>query len=129
MQSQLGLEERLKKGAQILNGWEQYYNKEEKIQSISEFVVLVYMVRHKAQLETFAHRRSEFKNFHRGIAEYLIGVWEENGWKDLMIWNMSNIFKWKILQMRRTKNWVRIAKGNFGFIRPAVSVRDAGKLE
>lgn len=60
-QSQLSLEERLKKGTQILNGWEQYYNKEEKIQSISEFVVLVYMLRHKSQLETFAHRRSEFK--------------------------------------------------------------------
>ena len=87
------LRERLKKGAQILNGWEQYYNKEEKIQSISEFVVLVYMVRHKAQLETFAHRRSEFKNFHRDIAEYLIGVWEENGWKDLMILEYEQYFQ------------------------------------
>ena len=93
MQSQLGLEERLKKGTQILNGWEQYYNKEEKIQSISEFVVLVYMLRHKSQLETFAHRRSEFKNFHRDIAEYLIGVWEENGWKDLVILEYEQYFQ------------------------------------
>lgn len=92
-QSQLSLEERLKKGTQILNGWEQYYNKEEKIQSISEFVVLVYMLRHKSQLEEFAHRRIEFKNFHRDIAEYLIGVWEENGWKDLVILEYEQYFQ------------------------------------
>ena len=92
-QSQLSLEERLKKGTQILNGWEQYYNKEEKIQSISEFVVLVYMLRHKSQLEEFAHRRSEFKNFHRDITEYLIDVWEENGWKDLMILEYEQYFQ------------------------------------
>lgn len=64
-----------------------------KIQSISEFVVLVYMLRNKSQLETFAHRRSEFKNFHRDIAEYLIGVWEENGWKDLMILEYEQYFQ------------------------------------
>ena len=92
-QSQLSLEERLKKGTQILNGWEQYYNKEEKIQSISEYVVLVYMLRNKSQLEEFAHRRSEFKNFHRDIAEYLIGVWEENGWKDLVILEYEQYFQ------------------------------------
>ena len=92
-QSQLSLEERLKKGTQILNGWEQYYNKEEKIQSISEYFVLVYMLRHKSQLEEFAHRRSEFKNFHRDIAEYLIGVWEENGWKDLVILEYEQYFQ------------------------------------
>ena len=77
----------------FLNGWEQYYNKEEKIQSISEYVVLVYMLRNKSQLEEFAHRRSEFKNFHRDIAEYLIGVWEENGWKDLMILEYEQYFQ------------------------------------
>lgn len=51
------------------------------------------MLRHKSQLEEFAHRRSEFKNFHRDIAEYLIGVWEENGWKDLVILEYEQYFQ------------------------------------
>ena len=103
-QSELSLEDRLKKGAQILNGWEQYYKKEEKIQSISEFVVLIYMLRKKPQLEEFAQRRSEFKNFHKDIAAYLINVWEENGWKDLELLEYEQYFQIETKQEQEREN-------------------------
>lgn len=92
-QPQLSLEERLKRGAQILNGWEQYYNKKEKIQGICEFVVVVYMLRHKIQLKEFSQSRREFKNFHKDIAEYLINVWQENGWSDLILLEYEQYFQ------------------------------------
>ena len=51
------------------------------------------MVRYKPQLEEFARRRDEYKNFHKDIAQYLITVWEENGWRDLVILEYEQYFQ------------------------------------
>ena len=79
------MEERLKKGSQILNGWEQYYKTQEKVRNIYEYVVLVYMMRDRGELKEFAKRRVDFFNSYRDIALYLLSVWKENGWQNLML--------------------------------------------
>ena len=43
----LPIKEKLKKGAEVLEGWEQYYREERQIHSIWEYVVVLYMVQNK----------------------------------------------------------------------------------
>ena len=85
MNPELNLEERLKKGSQILNGWEQYYKAQGKAQNIYEYVVLIYMVRGTDELEELVGQRENLVNTCRGIAVYLLSVWEEIGRQDLML--------------------------------------------
>ena len=92
-QSNLTLSERLLKGSQILNGWEQYYREERPIKSIYEYVVLVYMMRYKAEIRDFAERRKEFVNSYKDIAKYLVDVWKEQERPDLVIWEYEQYFK------------------------------------
>lgn len=72
------LEERLRKGSQILEGWEQFYRGERPIHDIYEYVVLVYMLRYKNELVSLVKEREKFTNTYRDIAGYLITVWKEN---------------------------------------------------
>lgn len=87
------LEERLKKGSQILNGWEQYYRDEREIKDIYEFVVLVYMMRYKNEIITFSEKRCGFVNCHKDIAKYLISVWKELGLKKLVLLEYEQFFE------------------------------------
>lgn len=74
------LTERLKKGSQILNGWEQYYRDERPISSIYEYVVIIYMMRYKSGLNEISAKRPSYVNKYKDIAMYLIEIWKENGW-------------------------------------------------
>lgn len=60
----LPVKEKLKKGAEILEGWEQYYQGERQIQSICEYAVVLYMVQNKEQeiLEKIYSMRPLFRN-------------------------------------------------------------------
>jgi len=80
----LGLEEKLKKGAEVLDGWEQYYRDERKIGSIQEYAIVVYMLRHKKDeiLKKVSRQRTDFQNVYREICKYLSAVWRErNDWQ------------------------------------------------
>ena len=87
------LEDRLKKGSQILNGWEQYYRGSRKAENIYEYVVLVYMMRYKKELVEWKQYRWEFNNSFKDIAIYLISVWREHEWKDLMLLEYEQYFE------------------------------------
>ena len=88
----ISLEERLKKGSQILNGWEQYYRDEREVRDIYEYVVLVYMMRHKDELIDFSAKRVNFHNTYKDIALYLIGVWKENNLYNRVIFEYEEYF-------------------------------------
>ena len=45
--SYVTLEERVKKGAEIVGGWEQYFRSDRKMKSILEYVIWVYQLEKK----------------------------------------------------------------------------------
>lgn len=92
--SELTVEERLKKGAEILEGWEQYYREERMIQSILEYTVVLYMVRRKEPevLQKISRLRASFQNTYRELAEYMIGVWREQERTDLQLLEYEQLY-------------------------------------
>lgn len=81
-----GIDEKLVKCSQILNGWEQFYKGEKIIHNIYEYVVLVYMVHYKDVLPNISELRCNYHNANKEIAEYLISIWKENDWsKNVLI--------------------------------------------
>ena len=51
------LNERLEKGLEIVNGWEQYFSSEREIHSIMEYAVWVYQMERKRNLNLEEMRR------------------------------------------------------------------------
>ena len=86
------LEDRLKQGAMILNGWEQYFREDKNIGSIYEYVVIIHEMRHEDGLREMAYKREFFNNQYLDICKYLLTVWEENGWKDLTLLEYEQYF-------------------------------------
>ena len=74
-------EEKLKKGQEILGGWEQYYRGRRKPGSIIEYVILLSMVRNKAPeiREEIEAQRFELVNYYRDIAKYMAEYWLDRG--------------------------------------------------
>lgn len=84
----LTLEEQLKKGSEILNGWEQYYKQEREIGSIQEYAVVVYMMQNHAdgKLDFLKDTRKRFENVYRSIAMYLVKFWKsKNAWEFVLL--------------------------------------------
>ncbi len=79
--SGLDMEERLKKGREILNGWEQYYRGERRPGSMIEYVILLTMVQNKSPeiLDSIEKRRFEQINFYKDIAGYMADYWKCKG--------------------------------------------------
>lgn len=75
------MEERLKKGREILNGWEQYYRGERRPGSMIEYVILLTMVQNKSPeiLDSIEKRRFEQINFYKDIAGYMADYWKCKG--------------------------------------------------
>ena len=72
--------EKLRKGSEILNGWEQYYRGGRKIASIEEFAVVVYMVRGKGGevLDRVKAERRTLDNTYAELCRYFVSVWGED---------------------------------------------------
>ena len=79
--SGLDMEERLKKGREILNGWEQYYRGERRPDSMIEYVILLTMVQNKSPeiLDSIEKSRFEQTNFYKDIAGYMVDYWKCKG--------------------------------------------------
>ena len=79
--SGLPIEEKLKKGREILNGWEQYYRGERHPDSMIEYVILLTMVQNKSPeiRNSIENRRFEQKNYYKDIAVYMADYWKRGG--------------------------------------------------
>ena len=79
--SGLDLEEKLKKGREILNGWEQYYRGERRPDSMIEYVILLTMVQNKSPeiLDSVEKLRFERTNYYKDIAGYMADYWKRRG--------------------------------------------------
>ncbi len=92
--SVMTVEEKLKKGAEILEGWEQYYREERKIQSVLEYAVVLYMVRRKEPevLQKISGLRASFQNTYRELAEYMIPIWKEQERIDFQLLEYEQLY-------------------------------------
>ena len=87
----LPLNEKLKKGAEILGGWEQYYNAEREIASSCEFAVVAYMMWNKeADIERLQKSRESFRNSNREICLYLCSFWEKFSRRRMALYGMED---------------------------------------
>ena len=87
----LPLNEKLKKGAEILGGWEQYYNEEREIASSCEFAVVAYMMWNKeADIERLQKSRESFRNSNREICLYLCSFWEKFSRRRMALYEMED---------------------------------------
>lgn len=72
------IQEKLKKGAEILGGWEQYFREDREIASIYEYVVVVYMIQNKKiDILKLIEGRKIVNNFSTEICIYLYQFWEK----------------------------------------------------
>ena len=72
------IDKKLKKGQEILGGWEQYYRDEREIGSIIEFVVAISMLKGKSDdfRQKIEQSRNKFSNIYKDILEYLVLYWD-----------------------------------------------------
>lgn len=72
------IDKKLKKGQEILGGWEQYYRDEREIGSIIEFVVAISMLKGKSDdfRKKIEQSRNKFSNIYKDILEYLVLYWD-----------------------------------------------------
>ena len=71
------IDKKLKKGQEILGGWEQYYRDEREIGSIIEFVVAISMLKGKSDdfRKKIEQSRNKFNNIYKDILEYFVLYW------------------------------------------------------
>ena len=79
--SGLEISDKIKKGQEILRGWEQYYRGERKPDSIIEYALLLSMVRNKPTeiKKKIESQRFQVVNHYRDIADYLAAYWSGEG--------------------------------------------------
>lgn len=89
------LEEKLKKGAEILNGWEQYYDQKRQIGSIQEYAVVVYMMQNHTdgKLEFLQKTRLKFENVYKSICIYLVKFWKKHHLPEMVLWEYEQLFE------------------------------------
>lgn len=72
------LDEKMKKAVEIIGGWQQYFREGRKVNSIFEYLALVYAAHgqedYRAELE---QRRMDVTNIYKDIAIYLADIWKQ----------------------------------------------------
>lgn len=82
---------KLKKGAEILGGWEQYFREEREIASCYEFAVIAYMTQNKeVNLTALEERRKKIGNSNHEICMYLYQFWQKAGHRKMMLYEMED---------------------------------------
>ena len=90
----LTLEEKLKKGSEILNGWEQYYDQKRQIGSIQEYAVVLYMMQNHAEgkLDFLKETRAKFENVYQSICMFLVKFWKEKQQPEMALFEYEQLF-------------------------------------
>lgn len=90
----LTLEEKLKKGSEILNGWEQYYDQKRQIGSIQEYAVVLYMMQNHAEgkLDFLKETRVKFENVYQSICMFLVKFWKEKQQPEMALFEYEQLF-------------------------------------
>lgn len=91
------IEKKLKKGQEILGGWEQYYRDEREISSIIEFVIAISMLKGKSDefRKKIEQVRNKFNNIYKDIMDYLVLYWESRLMPENVLYEYEDYFEVK----------------------------------
>ena len=77
-QTKLTFSEKLKKGAEILEGWEQYFKNKKNIGSIYEYMIILYMTQQKnVDIKYLLVERKKLHNVNPENMKFLIEYWKK----------------------------------------------------
>lgn len=76
--SGIGIGNKIKKGQEILGGWEQYYNSNREPDSVIEYVIALSMVQNKPEelRVSMEQKRFQLINIYKDIAVYMADYWK-----------------------------------------------------
>jgi len=99
------LQDKLKKGAEILEGWEQYFREDRNIASAYEFAVVVYMTQNKEiDITTLEKYRKTFSNINPEICQYLSQFWKKMNNRQMLLYEMEDFYGIVTLDQRMEIN-------------------------
>lgn len=90
---QLTLEERLKKAAAILNGWEQYYREERRPDNMIEFVVAAYRGTLEKDMHFIVQNRKWVHNEYSDLVQYMSTYWLEHKIPEMAVYEWEDYFE------------------------------------
>ena len=104
----LDINEKLKKGSQILDGWEQYFRGDREVNSVYEYAVVLFMVQKKqdTDLKEITRTRHGLRNYDMELACWLAAYRIERGEEEEALFeyedvlDLSDADKGKILQKK-----------------------------
>lgn len=93
--SDLTTKEKLRKGAEILEGWEQYYREQREMHSIMEYAVVLYMVQNKNEeiQKKICDMRPLFKNNYKELTKYMAALWKQKSRTDLQLLEYEQLYE------------------------------------
>ncbi len=88
-------DKKIKKGSEILNGWKQYYDKDEIPGNIYEYILILVQLKkeRKPISETLRKIRWSYDNIHKDITGYLTSVWREYSQYDMALMEYEQYYE------------------------------------
>lgn len=85
---------KMKKGIEIVVGWEQYFSGKRNMQSILEYVVWIYQMKKQGilNLSQMEELRKNYENPYKDVALFLISIWKENNKKQWQLWEYEQYY-------------------------------------
>lgn len=94
LSSDVELEEKIKKAAEILGGWEQYFREERRHISIFEYVTLVRLSENEEEkLQKLMNLRPKVDNIYKDIAIYLSDLWKRRNQPSLELLEYEQFYR------------------------------------
>lgn len=92
------IETKIKKAAEIIGGWEQYFREERKQFSIFEYITLVGLAGdNEERIKKLIDLRHSVNNIYRDIMEYLSSFWKDHGMPVLELLEYEQFYQiWEV---------------------------------
>lgn len=100
------MEEKLKRGKEILGGWEQYYNMDREIEDMIEYaIVFAYACKqdNRTMIQQLKKQRKQYVNIYKENLLYFTSFWKEQNDIDLLLFEYEQFFQLDKLDER--KEW------------------------
>ena len=92
-QTKLTFSEKLKKGAEILEGWEQYFKNKKNIGSIYEYMIILYMTQQKnVDIKYLLSERKKLHNVNPENMKFLIEYWKKKELPDMVLYEYEDYY-------------------------------------
>lgn len=92
-QTKLTFSEKLKKGAEILEGWEQYFKNKKNIGSIYEYMIILYMTQQKnVDIKYLLSERKKLHNVNPENMKFLIEYWKKKELPDMILYEYEDYY-------------------------------------